>query len=178
MNRNGGRTGLRLIAVVLIGSGVLLMGLFLWLLIEAAKLAALQVLLYSWVLAVPVWSIWTGFGLWKLEPWAYKSAIALFIAEMPVIAVPGFLYQFYTGMNLAVLSATTDVKLVFRFDVGAAFRLQFPPELQSFVVGLNVIPILMLIYMKKCQRLVENPPLPEISPTSPDTSPPPSVSPG
>lgn len=177
VNRNNSHAGLKLIAVVLIGSGIILVGLFGWLLVEVAEAAPLQSLLYSWVLAVPVWSIWTGVGLWKAEPWAYKSATALFIAEMPVIAVPGFLYQFYTGMNLVVVHSTSDIKLMFHFDFGAAFKLQFAVGLQGYALGLNVIPILMLIYMKKIQRLLQSPPLPEISPASPDIPPHPSPSP-
>jgi hypothetical protein len=93
---------------------------------------------------------WTGIELWRKKPAAFRWAQILLIAQIPSLSAPGFAYQFYTGLTLYLsLSTQPNVVTGFEFQLGSALRIQIFPEIEGFVLGLNLIAIMALYLLGK-----------------------------
>jgi ABC-type xylose transport system permease subunit len=86
-----GKTGVKLIALLLIIGGILGAAVGFWSELQflrqvPARLTALKglfVMLFGWC-------AWTGFDLWKDKPKAFTSAKIIFLAQIVNFTVPGF----------------------------------------------------------------------------------------
>ena len=93
---------------------------------------------------------WTGIELWRKKPAAFRLAQILLIAQIPSISFPGFVYHFYTGLTLYLsLSMRPDVVTGFEFQLGSALEIQISPEIEGFVLGLNLVAIVALYLLGK-----------------------------
>lgn len=111
---------------------------------KAPGYAALALLL----IAVFLGSFWTGLALWQGKRWAFIWATILFIAQLPVVVAPQLIYQFYTGANVAILfDRARDARFNFQFMFGTSLQLHFATGVDHVVLGLNIVPIFVLIYL-------------------------------
>lgn len=147
-DREQSKTGIRLIALLLIVGGA--MGVAVALLVtgqvlsKAPGYSALALLL----IAVFLGNFWTGLALWQGKRWAFIWATILFAAQLPVIVAPALIYQFYTGVYFAILfDRARDAKFNFQFMFGTSLQLHFASSLDHVVLGLNIVPIFVLIYL-------------------------------
>jgi hypothetical protein len=93
---------------------------------------------------------WTGVELWREKPAAFRLAQILLIAQIPNISFPGFAYQFYTGLTLYLsLSMRPDVVTGFEFQLGSALEIRISPEIEGFVLGVNLVAIVALYLLGK-----------------------------
>jgi len=55
-----------------------------------------------------VWSMFTGFHLWRGHNSGRKWATILFAMQIPILTVPGFSYEYYTGLSVKVIGGHVD----------------------------------------------------------------------
>jgi hypothetical protein len=138
------KAGMKVVALMLMVPGVFGVGLGLWTLGQTLRESGLIVVPVL-IFAVYGWSAWTGVGLWRQERWAFVWATILLIAQMPMVIVPGFVYRFYLGLNFTLV-LQQDRTLDFKCAAGAWLQL-FDPSGEGFGVGLNIVPIVILLYL-------------------------------
>lgn len=147
-DREQSKTGIRLIALMLIIGGTVGVVISLWLGGRVAREAPGYAPWVLLLLAVFVLVVWTGVALWQGKRWAFIWATILFAAQLPVFVVPALIYQFYTGVYFAILfDRARDAKFNFQFMFGTSLQLHFASSLDHAVLGLNIVPIFVLIYL-------------------------------
>lgn len=139
---------MRLISVVLIAGGIAGIGVALW--FEAGAHIRSHLAFLGLATTVFGWSIWVGVDLWRGRPQGYTWAKVLFALQVPSISLHGFAYQFYVG-SILTLSFTQEAasKLNLEFQLGSLLKVQFSSEVESLVVGVNLLAIICLAYLFK-----------------------------
>ena len=66
--------------------------------------------LMALLLALFAWSALTGIRLWRGDPRGWRWAVILFAAQIPVLAIPGFAYEYFTGIAIKLVGG--DVALL------------------------------------------------------------------
>lgn len=95
------------------------------------------------------WAAFTGLRLWQGTPYGRKWAPILFASQIPVIALPGIQYYWYTGAYIGGSIRFGDrlsgshIGAVF----GAGSEFFFGPDVTGFVIGINVFAIIALILL-------------------------------
>jgi len=90
---------------------------------------------------------WTGIELWKNRPRAYKWAELLLALQIPTITIPGFAYQFYTGILLLVSWNHSDGQLGFGLEIASLIDLKISSSIEDYIFGINLIALAALIYL-------------------------------
>jgi hypothetical protein len=156
-------TGMKFVALLLIVGGVVGIGVCVWIdlklllnfraspfTLTTAKMGVF-ILLYGW-------AVWTGRDLWRGRRQALRFAQILFAMQIPLLSVPGFSYEFHTG--LSVLASVLDgPHLHFGFQLGSSFTFLFLPLVQHVVIGVNIVALTVSVYLiQKSRKLLAAPP--------------------
>jgi hypothetical protein len=146
--RNQSDSGVKLIAIMLIVGGAVGTVISLW---GVGQFVRQAFVLIPWMLiigAIFAWSAWIGVRLWQGMRPAYIWATILLIAQLPVVTAAGFVYHFYTGLNLAViLDLAQQSKFDFKFTLGALLQVGPSSGVEDIALGLNLVPLLALLYL-------------------------------
>lgn len=135
----------RVLAVLLVlggAFGVLLAVLLAGQLLAGGLLGILALVAFVVIFA---WSGVVGVWLWQGRPAAWTWALALFVLQIPTLAVPGFAYEFYTG--LAVKLVGGDVPLPIAIELGSRIALSTGGATDGFIFGINLIAVAAAIYL-------------------------------
>ncbi|HET6841419.1 MAG TPA: hypothetical protein VFK06_06990 [Candidatus Angelobacter sp.] len=89
--------------------------------------------------------IWTGVDLWRGRPRALNWARVLFALQIPAITIPGFAYQFYTGMLLLAYWNNGEGKLGADFELASSFTFTISSRIEDSIFGVNLIALAALI---------------------------------
>jgi hypothetical protein len=138
------------IALLLGIGGVAGFGICVWTyfqLFEANSLFSKAGALMGVFLVVFGWSAWVGLDLWRRKRQATKWAIVLLALQVPTITVPGFAYQFYTGLTAGPLFNFTEGNFNFNFEIASAIVFQISHKVQDAIFGLNIVAMAALIYL-------------------------------
>jgi hypothetical protein len=148
---------MRIVALLLILGGAFGVGLTIWL--DANLLASSQLRILSPAVAVAGvficlfgWCVWTGIDLWRGRRQALKFAMILFALQIPMLAVPGFSYHFYTGFMLRI-AILTGGEIDAGFKLGSSgFNLYIGSDVQGLAIGVNLVALFLLIYLIRVAR--------------------------
>ncbi len=136
--------GTRFLALLLTGGGIAGIGVFIWLATKSQMHASLLVFLGLFVLLF-AWCSWKGVDLWRGKRSGYRWAKILFAAQIPVVTLPGFHYEFYTGLNLALMFGDGGGNLP--LNLGSSISLYFSPQVVGTAYGINLIALSALVYL-------------------------------
>ena len=99
------------------------------------------------------WSTWVGVNLWRGKPQAQKWAAIVLALQIPNISIPGFAYQFYTGMTLYLSWNFIEAKLDLEFQLASSIALQVSSKIEDSILGLNLIAVAALMWLLYGSRI-------------------------
>jgi hypothetical protein len=91
------------------------------------------------------WTIWKGVDLWRGASEGYRWGKILFAAQIIKINIPGFSYEFFTGLRLNWMFGL--VKKRFSFDLGYSTEIYFASATQNFEFGINIVAVAVTLYL-------------------------------
>jgi hypothetical protein len=95
--------------------------------------------------ALFVWTVLTGIRLWQNDPRGWRWGKILFAAQIPVLTVPGFSYEYYSGIAIKILGGQVDDH--FKMALGANANLYLDTRITDLFYGINLFALFALIYL-------------------------------
>ena len=92
-----------------------------------------------------VWSLIVGVRLWRGDPRGIKWSKILFSCQVPILTVPGFSYEYFTGVSIKIVGGEVDSNVALNLGAGAEFFLD--TRITSLVFGINIFAVLALVYL-------------------------------
>jgi hypothetical protein len=132
----------RALAALLIAGGVVGIGIALLVGFQLARANVAYAGLMLLLLALFAWSALTGIRLWRGDPRGFKWAVILFAAQIPVVTLPGFTYEYFTGIAIKLVGG--DVESALSFGIGATANVFVGTEAAGVAVGVNLAAIAAL----------------------------------
>ncbi len=149
-------TGIKLISLLLMVGGVVGGGLTFWL--EMNSVSSGQIRFFSpaaGVLGAFIvlfgWAAWTGRNLWLGKRSALTQAKILFGIQVPLFQVPGFAYEFHTGLTVPIKIAG-GLHFSVGFNFGSSFSFYISSQTQDFAFGLNLVALFVIVYLVRISR--------------------------
>ena len=87
-----------------------------------------------------------GCGAMRNKPRAYKSAMILFGLQIPIVSIPEFSYQFYTGL-LFLVSFSSPANIGVEFHAASKIGVGIASGAEDVLVGINVIAVAALMWL-------------------------------
>ena len=137
--------GVRFLAVLLGVGGLLGIGLGLYLGYQYLQQHWIFIFLVAAFLAVFAWSTLAGARLWRGDERGWKWAIILFVAQIPVLTVPGFSYEFYTGLAIKLLGG--NVENNFPLGFGTSINVYLDVRINDLIYGVNLFALGAAVYL-------------------------------
>ncbi|MGH8212231.1 MAG: hypothetical protein ACREPP_03230 [Rhodanobacteraceae bacterium] len=147
----------RFFAVVLVVGGVV--G------IAIAIVFGMQLFKQNWLLGCSMllllvlfaWVAFVGLRLWQGTPYGRRWAIILFATQIPVLAIPGFRYQWFTGAEFAptLSSGSGSMTLGVHFNMGANGDFFFGGTVPQMILGINLFAILAVAMLVRSKRSIK-----------------------
>jgi hypothetical protein len=142
----------KLIALLLVIGGIAGVGVCGWTCVKLAfyqsqpifSLAAGLMAVFAIIFAL---CVWTGIDLWRGRPRAYKWAQVLLALQIPAITIPGFAYQFYTGMLLLAYWNHGEGNLGADFELASSITFKISSGIEDSIFGVNLIALAALIVL-------------------------------
>jgi hypothetical protein len=102
------------------------------------------------------WATFVGIRLWQGTALGVRWATILFVSQIPVIALPNFRYEWFTGGYLGTSLRFADhaTGMVFGVDLGANFQFFLGGNSSEIVVGANLFALVALILLLRANRPV------------------------
>jgi hypothetical protein len=146
MGKTGTRFGERFVSFILIAGGILGMIASVQMTAHFAHEHRLSRSVVA-VISVPVfaWCILKGADLWRGKPSGYRWARALFLMQIPAVCISRFTYEFSTGMSARILFGHSNRR--FGADIGSSLNLLISPEPPGWMLGINIVAVLVTIYL-------------------------------
>ena len=139
----------RFFAAMLIGGGIA--G------IAIAAIVGIKIIQQNGLLIIPMaalavlfaWAIYIGVRLWQGTPYGRKWAPILFASQIPVLSLPGFKFQWFTGAELgaALQFGGSSTRLGFSANLGANGQFFFGTGVTESVVGVNLFAVVALVLL-------------------------------
>jgi len=148
------RVGARLISFLLIAGGILgiVSSVFL-----AANFAQVhrpyRVAIALGSIAVFGWSVLKGTDLWRGKPRGYRWAKLLFAFQVPVFSVAKLGYEFSTGISCRILFGHSNRRI--GADIGSSLNLLVSSEANEWIIGINIIALIIFVYLNKMGTINE-----------------------
>ncbi|HUF71540.1 MAG TPA: hypothetical protein VMR74_01445 [Gammaproteobacteria bacterium] len=142
--RSGSKSA-KALAVLLMLGGVVGIGIALFAGYQLAQAHWAYGLLMALLLALFAWSALTGVRLWRDDPRGWKWAIILFAAQIPVLAIPGLTYEYFTGIAVKVLGGGVEGPL--SFGIGAGANIFVGGAAPELAYGVNLVAVAALAWL-------------------------------
>lgn len=94
------------------------------------------------LVALFAWSALTGIRLWRGDPRGWRWAAILFAAQIPVLTMPGFAYEYFTGLAVKLIGG--DVESSLSFGIGATANVFVGTPAPGFTYGVNLVAVAAL----------------------------------
>jgi uncharacterized membrane protein len=91
------------------------------------------------------WSIIAGIALWQATRRGFKWAKILFALQIPIFSLGHCVYEFSTFLGLRVEIGNTTRHL--GADIGSSSNIYWLPQPAGFLLGVNVVAVLVLLYL-------------------------------
>lgn len=135
----------QVLAGLLIAGGLLGVGLGIYMGFRFAREHWLYLVLIVAFAGVFVWTALTGVRLWRGDARGWKWAKILYAAQIPIITVPGFSYEYYVGAAIKVLGGRVNDHLA--FALGATGNFYLDTRITGLVYGVNLVALAAFIYL-------------------------------
>jgi hypothetical protein len=137
--------GVRILALILAAGGLLgiLMSVYAGYTLAQQNMALVLIALAF--LCAFAWTMLTGIRLWRGDPRGKTWAKILYGAQIPILTVPGFTYEYYTGLLVGVVGGRVESNLKLQF--GASLSLYLDTSIDDLVYGINLFAIAALVYL-------------------------------
>lgn len=145
MNNKQWNIGVRFLALLLIAGGILGIGLGLYMGYTFVQQHWVYLLLVVGFVVLFSWTTLTGLRLWRNEERGWRWAKILYAAQIPVLTVPGFSYEYYTGIAIKLMGGQADNFL--NLGLGASANLYLDTRITGLIYGVNVFAVLALVYL-------------------------------
>ena len=117
-------------------------------------------IMYIFAMTISIYGIFCGVKIANNSPNAKKYLRIYSIPQIPLVSIPGFIYFFKLGLDFTVYlildaAVSTVQETRVNFSIGSFFNLNFNTEITegSVFVGLNIIPIILLISLLDTKKL-------------------------
>ena len=144
----------RFFAAMLGGGGFVGMALVVFMCVKLIQQSVLVAMLIAALGALFAWAGLTGVRLWQGTRYGRKWAVILFASQMPVLAIPGFKYQWFTGAPFGpVLSfggSTTNVGATINLGANAEFFVG--SGMAEWAIGLNLFAAIAVVLLMRANR--------------------------
>lgn len=137
--------GVRFLALLLGLGGLLGVGIVLIMAYQLLQQHWIYIVIVAGFMAVFVWCTLTSVRLWRGDPRGWKWALILFIAQIPVLTVPGFSYEFYTGFAIKAVGGNVDDN--FPINLGSSIDLYLDTRITDLIYGINLFALAAAIYL-------------------------------
>jgi hypothetical protein len=99
------------------------------------------------LISIPIfaWCVVKGIDLWRGKPSGYRWAKLLFILQIPAVCVSRLTYEFSTGMSARIMFGHSNRQ--FGADIGSSLNLLISPEPLGWMLGVNILAVLVVIYL-------------------------------
>src|SRR5262245_49190708 len=99
------------------------------------------------VLSLPVfaWCAVKGVDLWSGKPAGYRWAKLLFAFQIPAFCGSRLTYECSTGMSARIMFGHTNRR--FGADIGSSLNLLISPEPLGWMLGVNLLALVVVIYL-------------------------------
>ena len=151
---------LKIIALLLIGGGIFGIVMVLSGSLQTPSQQTVNVFCAIVFAAVFGWCVLVGIHLWRGKPDAVRWAMILFAAQIPILSIPHyFAYEFYSGLTIRFMLEQIDTILEFGFSFyfGAGMQFIISPEIQNLTLGINLVAVVVLLYLKKVAKSLLSP---------------------
>jgi hypothetical protein len=146
--------GIRVVSALLMSGAALgiITGIPLWFHLLRQDLIAAPIIIAFDLLFALVFAaiLWVGVALWSGSPRALRVAKIIFIAQIPSVSVPGFVYVFQTlGLSLRLLfydGPHLNMKL------GSIISIYISPLIHELAFGVNIVALAATIYLLRSAR--------------------------
>jgi len=128
-----------------------------------------QLIKQHWLLAFPMgglaalfaWAAFTGSRLWQGTPYGRKWATILFASQIPVLALPGIKYQWFTGAHFGPLLqfGNGSTRAEFGVNVGANGEFFIGTGVTEFAIGINLFAVFALLLLVRSNNSSKATPL-------------------
>ena len=137
--------GVRSLAFILEVGGLLGIFIAIYLGYTLAQQQWVLVVIAVVFLGVFAWTLLTGTRLWRGDPRGKKWAKILYAAQIPILTVPGFTYEYYTGLLIGVVGGRVQSNL--KLEFGAGLTLYFATRISDLVYGINLFAVAAFVYL-------------------------------
>ena len=116
----------------------------------------LVLLLYAVIIAFSCAAIYDGFSIIIRKKTSGLTKFLLF-AQIPVLYTNLIEYQLHFGLSLSISNNFSSmIDLRFFFNYGGGMELGFDGSALGFIMGINIVPIIILTLMKRFTHRSEN----------------------
>jgi hypothetical protein len=123
----------------------------------ATLAAGAQLAKQHWLFALPMlalaalfaWAAFAGLRLWQGTPYGRKWATILFASQVPILALPGFRYQWFTGAQFGPYLRWGDGSVTANFgaNFGANGDFFMGSALVGSSVGVNLFAVIAFVML-------------------------------
>lgn len=139
----------RFFAVMLVGGGIAGIAIAAIVGITLIQQNGLFIIPMAALAVLFAWATFIGVRLWQGMPYGRKWAPVLFASQIPVLALPGFKYQWFTGAELGVAMqfGGGSSRLGFSANLGANGQFFLGTDVTEFAVGVNLFAVVALVLL-------------------------------
>jgi hypothetical protein len=146
-------SGDRFLAFLLVVGGTVGIGVSLYLAVLLIRLQWITGLIAAALVLLFAWSMLTGFRLWRGQRRGLTWAAILFAMQIPILSIPGFSYEYYTGFSLKIMGGHVEKPV--SISIGATGDLNvFDPLVTNTAYGLNLLALAATTYLLTRRRTI------------------------
>jgi len=110
------------------------------------------------MLILYVLSIRGGFLLWKGKEKGIGISVIVQIFQIPYIITSSFIYYFVSGLQIVVgtIISSNMIKIMATFQLGSLFAVYFENTVKSIELGINIIPIVVILYLRRIKKIAKS----------------------
>jgi hypothetical protein len=144
----------RFFAAMLMLGGLAGVALFVYMFVKFYAQGAATLLILSLLFALFVWAIYVGWRLWQGTPFGRRWGVVAFATQIPVIAVPGFQCQWFTGGQIAPIFSMQNGSINFNLSLNAGANGTFylGSGDVAIALGVNLFALAAVILLIRANR--------------------------
>jgi len=125
---------------------------------ESKYIEILGLLLDPVMLILYVLSIRGGFLLWKGKEKGIGISVIVQIFQIPYIITSSLVYYFVSGLQIVVgtIISSNMIKIMATFQLGSLFAVYFENTVKSIELGINIIPIVVILYLRRIKKIAKS----------------------
>lgn len=143
------RTVNRLFSAALVAGGITGVAMAILWAVRLAQRHSPGALFFGLFCFTYAWAVFVGIRLWQGTAFGVRWATILFVSQIPIIALPNFRYEWFTGgyLGTTLRLSSHNTRVSFGADLGANFQFFLSGISNEIVVGANLFALVALILL-------------------------------